>query len=332
MTPHDDREQNRVKPLSRIEPISRPRWIFTTDSGGAASGSSSGARNSLTRSRANPQAARRSPRAGAGPPWGTGPGAAAARGASRLARTRGAGCPAGLIRRLEPRYARCTFASWPAWLISIFAAPKRRAKNGRTMLMPWMRSSRALRLAAEQEPAAHLDDLLGDAEGVHAPGQVEHDQDDDQHDRDGEQRPAHRPVPEDLIDRVAALRRRPHEEVDQPIAQVGEDEPEHGEHEDPPAKQRGRRVEPVPLSVGEACDRLRHALPHGARVVGVAHRPARRLSASCTSRSRSASASVSVRPGMATPVEAAAVTNRRSASPSHRASGPRVMSMSCIRP
>ena len=170
-------------------------------------------------------------------------------------------------------------------------------------------------VAAEDESAAHLDDLVADPEGVHAPGEVEAEQDQHEHDGDDEQRPADRAAPHDLVDRVAGVAGHAEEEVDQSFAEVRDDEAEHRDDEDPAAQQRAGRMQPVPFTVGEA-----------------GHSPARRLSASSTSRSRRLSASASARPGMSTPEEAAAVTNFRSARPSQRAIGPRVMSTSCIRP
>ena len=52
----------------------------------------------------------------------------------------------------EPRYASCTFADWPATDTSSFAVPKSRAKTGRVTLMPWIRSSRALRCERNTMP------------------------------------------------------------------------------------------------------------------------------------------------------------------------------------
>ena len=52
----------------------------------------------------------------------------------------------------DDRYDSCTFASCPATLTSSFAAPKTRAMTGRTTLMPWMRSSRALRCVRNRMP------------------------------------------------------------------------------------------------------------------------------------------------------------------------------------
>ena len=102
---------------------------------------------------------------------------------------------------------------------------------------------------------------------------------------------------------------------------LDEDEAEDGDEHDAAAQQRGRRVQPVPLAVGEPS---RRRARRGRLSGPVGHSPARLLSASSTSRSRSSAASGSGRPGMTTPVEAAAVTNLRSASPRMRPTGPAV--------
>ena len=73
---------------------------------------------------------------------------------SRRARPRrGAGCRRAARRRAPTRgtrAARC--ADCPATDTSSFAVPNSRAKSGRLTLMPWMRSSRALRCERNRMP------------------------------------------------------------------------------------------------------------------------------------------------------------------------------------
>ena len=115
-----------------------------------------------------------------------------------------------------------------------------------------------------------------------------------------DERPADEPVGDDRADRVVrpivvepavATAERPvdvrgedhDEEIDGALAQVRDDEAEHGDEDESPAQQRARRVQPMPLAVGEIRDRC--------RARGCAHNPARRVSASATSSSRRRSAS-----------------------------------------
>ena len=158
----------------------------------------------------------------------------------------------------------------------------------------------------EQDAAAHFDGLVRDPERVHAPRQPEAD--DERHDqqRHAGDRPPHEPLRDDAADRVvlpvapprleldvdvvAEIGREEHEEhVDEPLAEVRDDEAEDGEQHEAAAEQRARRVQPVPLAVGEVRD------PRGAH--GCAHSPALRVSARATSSSRSRSASSIGRPG-----------------------------------
>ena len=130
-----------VEPLSRIEPIRRPGCICTTDSGSASFGSSSGASSSLARCAITPEPGMTcAPAAGAAGDACCEPDAR-----RRISRRSASACA-------EPRYASGTFASCPATLISSFAAPNSRAKNGRMMLMPWMRSSRPRRCVRNTTP------------------------------------------------------------------------------------------------------------------------------------------------------------------------------------
>jgi hypothetical protein len=182
-----------------------------------------------------------------------------------------------------------------------------------------------LAVRAKQNSAAHLDRLIVDAVGVHTPREIEaqHPQHDAaEHDGEG---PAEMPVPVELLDQVTPVGAAD-EQLDEPLAQVGEQKADHGDESDATLEQRSGRVQPQPVS------------PAGKRRGGEmrrregAHSPARRVSASPTRVSRSASASASVRPGMVTPVAAAAVTNFSSARPRNRATGPRLMSINCMRP
>ncbi|OUE28934.1 hypothetical protein BFL36_00265 [Clavibacter michiganensis] len=129
-----------VGPESSTAPMRRGIGIRTTDCGGATSGSSSGARRSSTREPTKPRAGAAA-RAGADP-------AASARApdASRSTRSRNASASR------ERRYCSGRFASLPATWISSLAAPMSRARRGRTMLTPWIRSSRARRFVRDRMP------------------------------------------------------------------------------------------------------------------------------------------------------------------------------------
>ena len=186
-------------------------------------------------------------------------------------------------------------------------------------------------ITAKDKAAAHVNDFSGHAKGMRAPGQVEDHQNHQQHASDDEQSPPGCSALVDGIDRIAAVILFADEQVDEAFAQVRDDETDDGHHENAAAQQRCRRVEAVPFAIGEIGARRGEGRPCASNRFLV-HSPARRLSASSTSRSRRLSASASARPGIDTPALAAAVTNLRSARPSQRATGPRVMSMSCMRP
>ncbi len=126
------------------------------------------------------------------------------------------------------------------------------------------------------------------------------------------------PAVDDPQERLAvAVRTAADHELDRDVAEVHQDDAEDADEHDAAAQQRRRRMQSVPLPVGEP---------------GLGHSPALRLSASVTSVSRSSSASSAGSPGIVTPVAAAAVTNLSSLSPNARASGPRLTSTSCILP
>ena len=210
----------------------------------------------------------------------------------------------------------------------------------------------ALAIGAEQDARPHLHDLVGDAEGVHAPRQPEAGDEQQQHADEREQGDEHELLLDDEVDRVALAGEvavAAEEEIDRAVAEVRDDDAEHDDEGDAAAEEGCRGVQPVPLAVGEVGARgdavggggrgrgigrrvrLRGRLALGL-VALLAHRPARRVSATATRWSRSCSAVSSGRPGMSTPLEAAAVTNLSSARPRARATGPRVMSTSCMRP
>ena len=149
----------------------------------------------------------------------------------------------------------------------------------------------AAAIGAEQDAAAHLDGLVGDAEGVHPPGEPEpgHEQrDGDQH---HDQRERHQALGDEEVDRVALVAGHADEEVEQALAEVRDDDARDRDQRDAAAQQRGRRMKSVPLPVGElrARRRRRHRR-HRRGLDRIGHSPARRVSASATSWSRNCSA------------------------------------------
>ena len=172
-----------------------------------------------------------------------------------------------------------------------------------------------LSIRAKQNAASHLHHFVGDAKGVHAPGEVEAENkqcDDHKHDeRDGE-REAAAGEPQK---RIIVIPATAHHELNQGVAQVVNEVAGNRDQCEAALEQRGCGVKPMPLPVGK-----------------VDHRPARRLSARATNSSRRASASASGMPGTTTALAAAAVTKRNSLKPSALAMGPRFMSTSCMRP
>ena len=241
----------------------------------------------------------------------------------------------------DPRYDELHVRRLPGHAISSFAAPNSRAKNGRVMLMPWMRSSRARRCVRNRMPLR-----TSTASWVMRNVCMRHDS----------QKPmtsatissatpaiAHPTSPCVTMPPIGSFCQSPRHVSNSTSrssptsgAKITRNmstsrsrrfamtKPRIASSAMPPRSSGRRRVQPVPLAVGEVRD------PRGAH--GCAHSPALRVSARATSSSRSRSASSIGRPGIVTAVDAAAVTNFRSARPSARASGPRVMSTSCMRP
>ena len=117
------------------------------------------------------------------------------------------------------------------------------------------------------------------------------------------------------VEVVAEVGREEHEEhVDDALAEVGDDEAEHGDEDRPPRSSGRRGVQPVPLAVGEV------RAPRGLGGDGVRSQPRPAGLGERDERSRSALGLARIgRPGMVTAVDAAAVTNLRSARPSARA-------------
>ena len=96
----------------------------------------------------------------------------------------------------------------------------------------------------------------------------------------------HEALGDEEVDRVALVAGRADHEVEQPLAQVRDDDARDRDQRDAAAQQRGRRMQSVPLAVGE-----RRARRHRRSLDRIGHSPARRVSASATSWSRSCSAS-----------------------------------------
>src|SRR5690606_34945116 len=120
-----------------------------------------------------------------------------------------------------------------------------------------------------------------------------------------------------------------HQPVDDAVPEAVQDDTGDDDEDQAALEQRGQRMQAVPLAVGQ---RLLADRRRGERLLGRAHRPVRRVSATSMSVSRSASAAGWVSPGICTPVGAAAVTIFSCATPNARSSGPCVMSTSCMRP
>ena len=226
-------------------------------------------------------------------------------------------------------------------------------------------------LSAEEHAASHLDVVTGDAEGVEAPRQPEDAEEYQQHTQHDESRHEPQVVLPHVVDGVAAFVLLPlgeagEEPRDEPVAQVRDDDAHHDDEEQPAAQHGGQRMQPVPFAVAQRRAHLgdgrRRQVPVGcavgvaggagqiecagqigpvgctgrvwhARQIGcVGHRPVRRVSATAMRVSRSCSAPCWLRPGIVTPVAAAAVTSFSCAMPKPRSSGPWVMSTSCMRP
>ena len=206
--------------------------------------------------------------------------------------------------------------------------PTSRANIGRVRFTPCTRSSGRATVRAEQDAAAHLDVVPGDAERVEPPRQVEQP---DQHEQDAEHHePRHQVevVRDDEVDRIPAAElldvdvhvdvfvEPGQEDEDQTIAQIRDHESGDDDEEQTAAEQRGQRMQAVPLAVAELRRRPRshgqgagRGRPGRRILVELVHRPVRRLSATSTSVSRSCSAASCLRPGITTPVDAAAVTS-----------------------
>ena len=129
-------------------------------------------------------------------------------------------------------------------------------------------------MRAEQDAAAHLDVVAGDAERVEPPRQVE---DADQHEQRRRARRAARRgtrlLRDDAVDRVAgspssstsaSMSGASHgrNRYDEPVAQVGDDDADDHDEEQPAAEQRGQRMQPMPLAVAQ---RRAHARCGGGR-------------------------------------------------------------------
>ncbi len=127
--------KNTVVPESSIDAIRRPGCTLTMRVACTAAGSSSGEKSSPTRSCSTPFESRRAVSSSSCAPEAS----------TRMRCRRSSAARA-------PRYASCTLASLPAWAISSFAVPKIRGTTGREMLMPWIRSSRALRWLRNSTP------------------------------------------------------------------------------------------------------------------------------------------------------------------------------------
>ena len=178
--------------------------------------------------------------------------------------TRAAGCRRAPLRRSAvDRYSSLTLASVPAPTTSSFAMPEQSRDHRPREVDALHAVERRAALRAEQDAASHLDVVSGDAERVEPPRQVE---DPDEHEQDAEHdqdRDEVQVVGDDEVDRVAGAlpllellgrdvgRERRDEEVEQPIAQVRDDDAEDDEQEQPAAQQRGQRVKPVPFAVAE---------------------------------------------------------------------------------
>ena len=355
----DDRDDQRTRPCApprRVEATTRPSGQVHDRLGRREAGSSSGARNSPTRWPTRARRARWACGAALGAPAATGAPGAAADG--RLRRRR-AGIAAGVgagplgaapdarrsmsprrpVGRGRPEVGELHVAPLPGDAILELRGAEQPGEERPDDVDALDAVEPRAAVRAEQDAAAHLDGLVGDAEGVHAPRQPEPD--DEQHEQHGDrdERPADEPVRDDGVDRVArpvAAAARPAKPSSQLGANEQQEQSTSRSRRFAMMKPRIARSARPPRSSGVAgCSRCHspsaRLVPRD-RTGRCAHSPARRLSASATSWSRSRSASSTAGPGSVTAVAAAAVTNLSSASPSARATGPRLMSTSCIRP
>ena len=196
----------------------------------------------------------------------------------------------------------------------------------------------------EDDALADLDMVSGDPELLEAPDEPEDQHQHDHEPQHAEQRDEDQVVREHPVDGVGAAvvavvrlfgREQRHGPGDEPVPHVRDDDTRDDDQRQPALEERGERVHPVPLAVRE---RLGGLPADGClsarreRGLLLAHRPVRRVSATWMSVSRSASAASWVRPGICTPVVAAAVTILSWAMPNARSSGPCVMSTNCMRP
>ncbi len=205
-------------------------------------------------------------------------------------------------------------------------------------------------VGAEHEPLAHLHVVARDPELVEAPQHPE-DRDQDEHRREEDaEAQQHHVVGEQEVDHVdvavldgvvleLAGREDRHEPHDRVIAEARQDDAAHDDQHEPALEQRRERVHAVPDAVGErrrpAVGQRGGGAGRGSRLrrgERVGHSPVRRVSATSMSVSRSASEASRLRPGISTPVVAAAVTILSLAIPKARSMGPWVMSTSCRRP
>ena len=253
------------------------------------------------------------------------------------------------------RYSSLTLESSPAPTTSSLAMPSEPREHRPREVDALHAVERRATLRAEQDAAAHLDVVAGDAERVEPPRQVEQP---DQHEQDAEHRePRHQVevVGDDEVDRIPAAElldvdvhvdvfvEPGQEDEDQTIAQVRDHESRDDDEEQSAAEQRRQRMQAVPLAVAERRRRGRRmprAEAAGRRSSPAARSPgrtsftdrsggSRRRRRACRAAARRSSCS---RPGITTPVDAAAVTNLSWAMPNPRSSGPWVMSTSCMRP
>ena len=84
-----------------------------------------------------------------------------------------------------------------------------------------------LAIGAEEYPRSHFDNFVGDAKGMHPPGDIKREDDDEQHSESGERCPSDEPGLDQQIYRILlSVPGFGHEELDESLSRV-RDEKSH---------------------------------------------------------------------------------------------------------